>query len=208
MIDALARALGLGDDAEAILKPLRAFYDTIDQRLAAAAKGLDLPCKQGCDACCHESVFLSAPEFLAVADHLQRTFTAEDRARVVREMTTLAEKFEDELELLETIPPGAERDEVSARIKFRCPFLSAAGACTIYDARELNARTFGQSWDHLRDEPYGCTWTRDRLVVIGAARSRQLHGAREARQELASKVPGTETVHVYPWWFAKYGALI
>ena len=39
-------------------------------------------------------------------------------------------------------------------------------------------------------------------------RATGLVDAREARRQLAAAVPGTEQVHVYPWWFAKFGALL
>lgn len=203
-LDGLCRALGLGQDPQAILRPLEALYREIDEALAAGSAGLGLPCKPGCDACCHEAVFVSAPEVLAVGAALFAG-PREVRLRVVDEMLDVAERFEDELLLLESITPGAERDEVAARVKFRCPLLGQGGACTVYAARELNARTFGQSVDDVRGEPYGCALTHARLAVLQDAAPR-LFSAREARRRLAQQVPGAGFVHVYPWWFARHEA--
>ena len=204
----LSRALGFGDDPSVTLDNLRALYDEIDREVAGGSDGLDLPCKLGCDSCCHESVFLSAPEFLLVAHHLLGRWSKEERHALVEEMRRLAERFEDELELLEVLSPGAERDEVAARVKFRCPFLSANGGCGIYPARELNARTFGLTWDGRRGHPFGCELTHERLRVLPPETASTLFDAREARRRLMDRFEGTERVHIYPWWFARYGDLL
>lgn len=208
---ALARVcerLGLGSDPQPILEQLDALYASIDRAIDDGARGLELPCKAGCDACCHESVFLSAPEFLAVARFLLSERSAEERARIMREMRALAERFADELELLETLEPGAERDEVAMRVRFRCPLLGDDGACTIYPARELNARTFGATFDSKQGGAYGCELTHARLRVLPAEKALSLFDAREARRRLKDAVPGTAQVHVYPWWFAKVSDLL
>ena len=206
-LNALAQALDLGETAAPLLRGLHAFYAEIDAEIAARAAPTSLPCAQGCDACCHESVFVSAPEFLGAAAALLALGPEETR-RVVAEMGLLAQRFADELELLEVLSPGAERDEVAARISFRCPLLSTAGTCTIYGSRELNARSFGQTWDELRGEAYGCTLTHARLRVLPAEDGPRLYSAREARRRLVSSVPGAGQVRVYPWWFERYGALL
>ncbi len=203
--DDLARALGLGDRAAPVLEEMEALYAALDADLAARAAGLALPCRAGCDACCHESVFVSAPEVLVVFVHLLQTRTPAARAALVAEMRALARRFEDELELLESITPGPERDEVAARVRFRCPLLLEGGACGIYPARELNARTFGQSWDAARGEAYGCTLTHARLAVLPPEAGPGLVGARAARARLAAAFPDSAVVHVYPWWFDRFG---
>lgn len=203
--DDLARALGLGDRAAPVIAAVEALYRSLDDDLAAHAAGLDLPCRAGCDACCHESVFVSAPEVLVVFVHLLDTRTPEALAALVAQMRAIARTFEDELELLESIPPGAERDEVAARVRFRCPLLGAAGLCGIYPARELNARTFGQAWDAARGEAYGCTLTQARLAVLPPEAGPRLYDARAARARLAASFPESGVVHVYPWWFERFG---
>jgi hypothetical protein len=150
-------------------------------------------------------VFLSAPEFLAVAAHLLEHRSEAELKALLEEMRALAARFEDELELLEILTPGFERDEVAARIKFRCPMLSEGGECTVYPARELNARTFGAAFDSARGHPFGCELTHERLRVLPSEIAPAMFDAREARRRLVTALPGTEVVHVYPWWFSRYG---
>ena len=203
----LSRALGFAVSAESIIEKVQSVYTKLDEKLAQIPAELELPCKQGCDACCHESVFLSAPEFLVVSEFILRTFSADERNKLNTKMNELADAFEDELELLETISAGAERDEVAARIKFRCPLLDEDGSCRIYTVRELNGRSFGHAWDSARDEAYGCSLTRERLRVLDNPKAR-LVDARWARQALVDAVPNTECVQVYPWWFKNYGQFL
>ena len=207
-LQALCAALGLGPDPAQVLGPLARLYAELDDELARRTRGLDLPCRAGCDACCHEAVFVSAPEFLAIGGYLLETAAPARRAEVVQEMVALAERFEDELELLEALPAGPERDEVARRVRFRCPLLGLDGRCTVYPARELNGRTFGGSRDELRDEPYGCDLTHARLRVLAPSATGGLPGARAARRRLVAEVPGAGAVRVYPWWFRAYGALL
>ncbi len=202
-IEGLCRALGLGSDPEAVLAALRDVYEEVDRRVASA---LDLPCRAGCSACCHEAVFVSAPEFLAVAAALASADPGR-RAAVVAEMRRLADVFADELELLEGLPAGAERDEVAARIKFRCPLLAEDERCSVYAVRELNARAFGLSHDGQRGEAYGCELTHERLRVL-AVPPRSLPDARDLRRLLARRLPNTAPVHVYPWWFERYASFL
>lgn len=199
----LSRALGLGDSPRQTTRLVRDVYREIDAEVTAGARGLSLPCRMGCDACCHEAVFLSGPEFLVVAEHLLDSWGDSDLRAVVDAMQEISVRYEDELELLETIE-GRERDEVARRVRFSCPFLSASGTCRIYPVRELNARTFGLSWDELRGDAFGCELTHERLRVLGSGVGGTLAGARAARQRLVGAVAGTEQVHVYPWWFSRY----
>lgn len=202
----LCQALGLGDDPERVLAEVSEVYQRVDEAVASSADGLDLPCRAGCDACCHEAVFVSAPEFLAVAAYLLETASVAHRRTVIEEMARWAAWYEDELALLDELTPGAERDEVAARVRFRCPLLGVDGRCTVYPVRELNARTFGMSRDEARDEPYGCSLTHQRLRVLPDTATQRLAGARAARRWLVDRVRGAEAgVHVYPWWFARYG---
>ena len=200
---ALARDLGL-DSVETTLTALREVYDRVDRSVAQGAAGLGLPCRSGCDACCREAVFVSAPEFLAVARYLIENESRPRRQAIVDAMMRWFDAFEDELLLLETITPGPERDEVAMRVRFECPLLRD-GRCTVYPVRELNARTFGLTRDEDRNAPFGCGLTHERLRVLPSAAQDKLAGAREARRWLNERVPGATDVHVYPWWFARYG---
>lgn len=205
-LQALADALELGP-AEGVLNELRAIYAEVDEEVRVRAQGADLPCRAGCDACCKESVFLSGPEFFLVVAQLLQDWPKPEIETLLARMGALAERFADELELLESMEPGWERDEVAARVKFECPFL-LEHRCRIYAVRELNARTFGASWDHQRREPYGCALTHERLRVLPAETGPALSDARAMRAKLAARLPATLRVHVYPWWFQRYRGLI
>jgi len=202
-LEQLAKALGFQASAQDVLDRLRAVYTQIDQQLAEGARGLELPCKMGCDACCHEAVFVCAPEFLAVAEQVM-AWPQHRQDSLLDQMRHIASDFEDELELLELVASGPERDEVARRIQFRCPLLSAEGGCTVYSARELNARTFGQSRHEGFDAPYGCELTHAALKVLPQRPA--LYGAQQARRALVQALELTERVQVYPWWFSQYRA--
>ena len=197
----LCEGLGLGPDPEVILDPLRVFYRRVDEALLRSTEGLDFPCRSGCSDCCYEAVFLSAPEFLAVAEDLLTRGTHLDS--LIEQMRAIARNFSDELELLEELEAGPERDEVATRVRFRCPLLGSDERCTVYSARELNARTFGQTVDGQRSAPFGCERTHARLRVLHP--SPPLSDARHHRRQMVEDVPGAGLVHVYPWWFDRYG---
>lgn len=201
----LAADLELPERTDEVLARLFEVYREVDDAAGRGADGLGLPCRPGCDACCHEAVFVSAPEFLAVAEYLLCHRSLDERRSIVDEMNQIAAAYEDELALLEFLSPGHERDEVAQRVRFRCPLLRRDGRCTVYPVRELNARTFGVSRDEARDEPYGCALTHERLRVLPAEATGALVGARAARQRLRDHVPGAGPVRVYPWWFARFG---
>ncbi|MBI2379112.1 MAG: hypothetical protein HYV07_34290 [Deltaproteobacteria bacterium] len=206
-LSALSEALGLGRDPAPILEALEELYRATDAELETSTSSLALPCREGCDACCHEAVFVSAPEVLFALRELLERDPAHVQ-RVVAEMIEIAERYSDELELLESIE-GEERDEVAERVRFRCPLL-VGSSCGIYVARELNARTFGRSVDERSGDAFGCGLTREALVQIGVGplERKRLPGARDARRRLALAVPKTELVHVYPWWFRRVARFI
>lgn len=210
-LTALSSALGLGASPWRVIERVRALYRSIDAEVETRAASFDLPCHSGCDACCHEAVFLSAPEFLVVVAELLTSQDSSVLHQIREEMEKLAERFSDELELLDAIEGGPERDEVAARIKFRCPLLDSGGRCSVYGSRELNARTFGLTWDERRDHPFGCTLTHDRLRVVSPSTPDAtlgrlpLAGARAARRKLVDAFPEPSAkVQVYPWWFREY----
>ncbi|MBK8010964.1 MAG: hypothetical protein IPK13_06410 [Deltaproteobacteria bacterium] len=210
-LGALSLALGLGDDPWPPIERVRSLYRSIDADVSAQASNLELPCRPGCDACCHEAVFLSAPEFLVVAADLFANKASTALRQILFEMQQVADRFSDELELLDAIESGHERDDVAARVKFRCPLLGPDGRCSVYASRELNARTFGLTWDEHRDHPFGCSLTHERLRVLsdcapkGNFSGSQLVGARASRRALVASFPATSAkVQVYPWWFRQY----
>jgi hypothetical protein len=207
LLRGLAIALGLESQPQDILRSVQGAYDAIDASLAEGRADLQLPCHAGCSQCCREAVFVCAAEFFCVADAVLAWAPARRHA-LLDDMARVADRFEDELELLETLQPGFERDEVAARVRFDCPLLSGQGHCTVYAVRELNARTFGQSMDENRGEAYGCGLTHERLALVPAQSKAGLYGAHQARRDFVERVQGTEVVHVYPWWFTRYAGYL
>lgn len=157
IVDLHAIAAQVGVDLAGAFTSLDALYADIDARNAKNTAGLELPCHRGCSACCHESVFLTPLEFLRVWDHVQRTFSDAERDAVVRRGLELYEEQRALIEALEGPTPEGEDDHfsIAAQIRFRCPFLSADEACTVYPARELYARLFGCSFN-AQGGVYGC----------------------------------------------------
>ena len=206
-IEKLALAMGFTTSSKSIIETVTSFYDSLQTDSSGVEERLSLPCKKGCDACCYESVFLSAPEFLTVCHYLIEAKDLEFRTKVVREMRVIADKFEDEIEFLESAPEGFERDEVAERIKFRCPLLSSDSSCSIYPVRELNGRTFGLSWDTKYQQAYGCSLTRESLRIIDEPHTKLLD-ARAVRSSFNQLVENHDFVHVYPWWFVKYSSFL
>lgn len=202
VVEALSAALGLPafHSTEAYMKTL---YHEVDAAIAASPGTAQAPCRSGCDACCREAVFVSAPEFVYVVAWLRRRWPVADREALHRVMAHWAHRFADEIECLAELRPGAERDEVAARIRFACPLLSDDGACRIYPVRELNARSFGRSWDEKRGAPYACGEATERLRVLPALET-ALPSAWAFRRRLASRFPGADVVRVYPDWFSRH----
>src|SRR5262245_10691370 len=83
-IDLAALSQQLSVELEPAIAQLRALYDEIDVRNKENTATLNLPCHRGCDACCKESVFLTPLEFLAVWDWVQKNFSDEQIAAVIK----------------------------------------------------------------------------------------------------------------------------
>jgi Fe-S-cluster containining protein len=113
-----------------------------DGLLARAPEGA-VACKSGCDHCCYQAVGVTAPEALAILDHLKSTRSSEELAGV-------AAKVSDH---------DARTRGLSSQERFSpdhpCPFLEA-GQCSIYEARPLSCRGMnsldaGECATRLRD---------------------------------------------------------
>jgi Fe-S-cluster containining protein len=114
----------------------------IEGLLARAPAGA-VACRAGCDHCCYQSVGVTAPEALAIFDHLSRTLS--DAA--LEEVTArVAERH-------------AATRGMSAAERFSpehpCAFLDA-GRCAIYEVRPLSCRGMnsldaGECGQRLRD---------------------------------------------------------
>lgn len=115
------------DRAVALARNVLAATSRLNDALLARAPAGKVACKVGCDHCCHQSVGLTPPEALAIRDHLQKTLSGPELARVAGR---IAEAHERTAAL-----SSAER--FSPEIP--CPFLSA-GRCSIYEVRPLACR--------------------------------------------------------------------
>jgi Fe-S-cluster containining protein len=97
-----------------------------DGLLARAPAGA-VACQAGCDHCCHQAVGVTAPEALAIFDHLKSTRSSGELARVAAKVSQ----------------HHARTRGLSSQERFSpdhpCPFLEA-GNCSIYEARPLSCR--------------------------------------------------------------------
>jgi Fe-S-cluster containining protein len=100
----------------------------IEGLLARAPAGA-VACRAGCDHCCYQSVGVTPLEALAIFDHLSRTLSDAELARVAAEVAA----------------QHAHTRALSTAARFSpqhpCPFLDVAvGRCTIYEVRPLSCR--------------------------------------------------------------------
>jgi Fe-S-cluster containining protein len=100
-----------------------------DRQIASAPDVGTLACRAGCTWCCHFSVDVRAVEVFGILDFVERTFTAEEKARVYTEIHANSVALEklDEFERM--------------RRNVKCPFLSQ-GRCTIYSVRPQTCRNY------------------------------------------------------------------
>lgn len=186
----------LGVDLAVARAALLALYADVDARNAVNTAGLDLPCRRGCDACCHESVFLTPLEFIVAWEWAQEHLDDATRDAIVDAGLALHERERERIAALDAPPPEGARDHlaVARELRFRCPFLGDGGECRIYPVRELYARLFGCSFN---DEGgvYGCH-------LVGAhlgGKTVTLVSARRAAERLR-ELPLTGKRQVYPYY--------
>ncbi len=93
---------------------------------------LPLACEAGCSYCCRGTpVLLSAPEALALADHLRRTRTGD-------ELVVLRARVAETLERVKDLDIDQRAED-----KTPCPLLDLeTGACTAYEARPIACRAY------------------------------------------------------------------
>lgn len=100
-----------------------------DRRIASAPDVGTLACRAGCTWCCHFSVDVRAVEAFGILDFVERTFTAEEKARVYAEIRTNSAAL-------------GNLDEIERMGRnVKCPFLSQ-GRCTIYAVRPQTCRNY------------------------------------------------------------------
>lgn len=197
IVDMHALADAVGVDFAAAANELRALYADVDARNEANTRGLNLPCQKGCDACCHESVFLTPLEFMVAWDWAQANLDATARDAIVDRGLALYAENKHLIDALDEPPPPGHADhfEIAQQIKFRCPMLSADGACQVYPVRELYARMFGCSFNDAGGL-YACGWVAAHL----AGQTVTLMQVRPTAKRL-NALPLTHKRQVYPHYF-------
>lgn len=186
----------VGVDLEKALDGLRALYADIDARNALNTKGLNLPCHSGCDACCHESVFLTPLEFYGVWDWVQKNVDDESRAQMIDQgLAVYGANSELIVQLNEPEQAdGPSHDVLAKQLKFRCPMLGLDGRCSVYPMRELLARLFGCSFN-AAGGVYGCdlvgSHLAGKLVTLLPA---------DATAKRIADLPFTHKRQVYPYY--------
>ena len=100
-----------------------------DARVRAAPDVHTLACKNGCFWCCFFTVDVRAVEVFAILDFMARELSADEQARVWREIEANNAQLQGVSEL----------ERMKRNVK--CPFL-AAGRCTIYEARPQTCRNY------------------------------------------------------------------
>jgi len=116
----LERTVKLAESAMAAMSRLA------DGLLARAAAG-SVACKDGCDHCCYQSVGVTPPEALAIANHLRQNLAASEFTRIVAHISASHERTRG-LSAEERFSPD-----------YPCPFLNE-GSCSIYEVRPLSCR--------------------------------------------------------------------
>ena len=97
-----------------------------DGLLARAPAGA-VACKDGCDHCCYQSVGVTPPEALAIAQHLKENLSEVEFVRVRAHISSCHERTR-----------GLSAEEHFSP-EYPCPFLDA-GSCSIYEVRPLSCR--------------------------------------------------------------------
>lgn len=152
-IPALTAACGV--DFAAARDQLLALYEEIEIKNARLTPALDLPCHRGCDACCHESVFITPLEFFVVWDWAQTHLSTAKRTEIVAAGIDLYHRNRKVIDALNQPSAGADHFQLARTLRFRCPLLGSDGACRVYPVRELYARLFGCSFNDAGGV-YGC----------------------------------------------------
>lgn len=144
-----------GLSARRVLKPVFKATDRIvdrvteavDRNFATGRIKAKTACREGCDHCCHVDVGVNTTEIIAIAEHVDETFSPADReALLTRVRTRNARKAQ--------LPPDQRTS-----LPLPCPFL-VNSRCTIYSVRPMSCRIL-----HSTD-PEPCRRTREGEVVM------------------------------------------
>jgi Fe-S-cluster containining protein len=112
-----------------VVRALEKSQQRHDSRIASAPDIGTLACRAGCTWCCYFSVDVRAVEVFSILDFVERTFTAEEKARVYAEVRANSAAL------------GNLRENERMKRNVKCPFLKD-GRCTIYSARPQSCRNY------------------------------------------------------------------
>jgi len=127
------------DDLLAGLQPLRQELDRVAEQHFFAGAAVKIYCHNGCSNCCSLSVNCSFPEAVAIARELtvEQIVALKAKIPLLQQISRQAEDLKDYLRQFRNQFGG-------------CPFLDAAGSCSIYPHRPLSCRallsTRNSSW--------------------------------------------------------------
>jgi Fe-S-cluster containining protein len=113
--------------AAAVAKNVMAATSRLAESLLARAANGQVACRAGCDHCCHQSVGVTAPEALAIFEHLKAALSGPELSAIAEHVATLHERTRG--------LSSAERFSSA----HPCPFLKA-GECSVYEVRPLACR--------------------------------------------------------------------
>jgi hypothetical protein len=128
-----------------------------------------LACREGCDACCHQRVVVTAPEVIVIAARISDNHSAEELSALVDRLAAQLRK----------------------QIREPCPLLSR-GRCTIYECRPLRCQGHSgvdarscHRLDHLVWLPQEQSFrAASRGIALGAARCGVGSGTYELKRAL------------------------
>jgi hypothetical protein len=196
-VDFVKLLADVGVDFATARDGLSARYQELDRRNQRNVDKLELPCHAGCDACCHESVFVTPLEFVVAWDWAQTHLDQHWRDQVIDRALRLFADHGEAILAFDAPPPAGAADHFAGarQLRFACPMLSDAGECSIYPVRELVARLFGCSFNDAGGV-YGCELVGQKLggqVVTLVSATRVV--------TLISELPLTGKRQVYPYYF-------
>ena len=116
------------DDLKWIMTESIQSYDTLVAEIKAERPPPGpFACAQGCNTCCSQpELSLSAVEVFSISDHIEETFTAEQRDALCQRLTEIKHA---KLQNADVVPQPL----------YECPLVSKEG-CSVYDVRPFACR--------------------------------------------------------------------
>lgn len=169
--EALRHPLGADELTEGVAADL---WTRTDALAAASPARTEHACSKGCRWCCHQPVLVGAPEAIALASELGRTFGPLGRERLAEAIAQRARRV------------GAGPDWRTRWLADRlpCAFLAADGSCAIHARRPAICRGYHSLSRQACEQRYagdGGVLPVDRASHLGA--NGLLHGMLDASRQ-------------------------